>query len=341
MDYRYAERNAFTLVELLTVVAILGVLLGLLLPAVQSARENARRTECLNHLKQIGLGTLQFHDSLQSFPPARLRSRAWDWELEATCESTQPSWLVRVLPFLEESAAAKPWDLYAKFEEHRDEVREYSPEIYRCPSRRAAADAVIPSQTVEQYVTYPCGCGGTEIVQLTGGALGDYGGNHGDFTGGSYGVLTDYYRGGNGTGVIISSRPVCRHQKPAGWLDKVSHKDLVDGASNTFLAGEMHVPIDRLGKVPENGPIYNGKDLVAFARIGGPGVPLARGPEDNVSGAMGFGSWHPGVCPFVLADGSVRTVENLIDTIVLRAFCHRSDGEGNEEVKPAWIPGAI
>jgi hypothetical protein len=197
---------------------------------------------------------------------------------------------------------------------------------------------VISSQTIEREVTYACGCSGTEVVDLVGGAVGDYGGNHGDFTGGSYGLLTDYWRGGNGTGVIISSRPACREDKPHGWRDKVRYRDLVDGTSETFLAGEMHVPADRLAQVPENGPIYNGRDLTAFARIGGPGVPLARGPDDETLSVMGFGSWHPGVCPFVLADGSVRAVDSLMDTTALRSFCHRHDGEGaaDEEVQPIW-----
>lgn len=62
----------------------------------------------------------------------------------------------------------------------------------------------------------------------------------------------------------------------------------------------MRVPAGRLAQVPENGPIYNGRDLVAFARIGGPSVPLSHGPDDTAAGSMGFGSWHPGIFPFVL-----------------------------------------
>lgn len=337
------SRRAFTLVELLVVIAIISVLVGLLIPAVQAARESARLTHCQNNLKQVGLATLQFHDATTAFPPARLRNREWDWtEGAQTCDSTQPSWLARILPYVEQTSAAKKWDLYGRFEQHEVAVRDYSPEIYRCPGRRnGPAESVIASQTIEQYVTYPCGCGGSEIVDLVGGAVGDYAGNHGDFTGGSYGMLTDYFRGGNGTGVIISSRPICRADRPADWADKIRLRHVVDGTSHTFIAGEMHVPAGRLAQAPENGPLYNGKDLVAFARIGGPSIPLARGPEDTVSGSMGFGSWHPESCPFVFADGSVRSIENLIDTLVLRSYTHRSDGEGVEEVKPDWIPGAI
>lgn len=323
--------SAFTLVELLVVIAIIGVLIALLIPAVQSARESARLAQCSNHLKQIGLATLQFHDTYEAYPPARLQSRGYD---EMICESTQPSWLVRILPFLEEASEYEQWRIYERFESHPRTVREFVPAVYVCPTRRNVQEAVIESGTVEQVVTYPCGCGGMVFIDLIGGAVGDYAGNHGDFTGGSKGDVTDYWLGGNGTGVLISSRAICRYPRsfskvppvPAGWIDKIRHKDVLDGVSKTFLAGEMHVPFGRLAEVPENGPIYNGMDLPAFARIGGPGIGLAHGPSDLSIPIIGFGSWHPGVCPFVRADGSVQSVENTLDTQVLRQNCNREDG---------------
>ncbi len=188
------------------------------------------------------------------------------------------------------------------------------------------AESVIHAGAFSVPVVYPCGCGGDQMVTLHSGAVGDYGGNHGDYTGGGSGGTTDYYLGGNGTGMIISSRPLCRDGMPAGWIDKIRHKDLLDGASKTFLAGEMHIPLGRLAQIPENGPIYNGLDLPAFARVGAPGIPLARTPDDTDLPIIGFGSWHPGVCPFVFADGSVESIDNFIDTEVLREYCNRADG---------------
>jgi prepilin-type processing-associated H-X9-DG protein len=308
---------------LLVVVAIIGVLIALLLPAVQAAREAARATQCRSHLKQLGLAAIQFHETHNAFPPARLQSRGFD---EEPCETTQPSWLVRVLPFIEETAQYSRWDLNAPFEGHAADVREFVPEIYVCPTRRSHYESSIPSGTVEKEIVYPCGCYGKILIHLVGGGVGDYAGNHGDFTGGSNGEETDFWRGGNGTGVIISSRPQCREGSPAGWLDKIKDKDIFDGTSNTFLVGEMHVPTGRLAQVPENGPMYNGLDLPAFSRIGGPGIGLARGPDDTTVPIIGFGSWHPGTCPFVFADGSVHMIDNYTDTEVLRSYCHRSDG---------------
>ena len=318
-----SSRGAFTLVELLVVMAIIGLMVGVLLPAVQSARESARLTQCVSNLRQIGLATLQHHDAVEAFPPARLRARN-DFD-SAACESTQPSWLVRLLPYLEESSAASRWDPHAPFESHDAAVREYVPSVYVCPTRRRVEEAVLPTGEYEETVFFPCGCSATEMVELSGGAVGDYAANHGDDTGGTYAEELSYWRGGNGTGTIISSRPLCRDGKPAGWIDRIRIKDILDGTSHTALAGEMHVPFDRLTQPPENGPMYNGKDLPAFARIAAWGVGLARGGDDDTVPAVGFGSWHPGVCPFAMADGAVRLVGVDVESETLRSMCRRNE----------------
>ena len=84
------SRRGFTLVELLVVIAIIGVLVALLLPAVQSAREAARRLQCSNHLRQIGLAVQNYHSARNELPPMRV-------------DDHQPTWLMLILDYIEES----------------------------------------------------------------------------------------------------------------------------------------------------------------------------------------------------------------------------------------------
>lgn len=323
------RRTGFTLVELLVVIAIVAGLVALLLPAIGAAREASRTAQCHNNLRQLGLATISYEQTTTYYPPARLRSR--DDYGDKGCETTQPSWIVRILPFLELTAAHASWSIYEPYETHDEATRRFVAPFFVCPSRRTVVEAQIESGLVEQFVTYGCGCSGTELIRLTAGAVTDYGGNHGDFTGGSEDWMYSYWRGGNGTGVIISSEPVCGENGPINWETRVGQKDIVDGTSNTFLIGEMHIPFGRLAQAPENGPMYNGRDLPAFARIGGPEIPLARGPHDDTVPVIGFGSWHQDVCPFVFADGSTRSVDNFIDSQVLQQLCRRED-----DATPLW-----
>ena len=96
------QRTAFTLVELLVVIAIIGILIALLLPAVQSAREAARRTQCANNLKEIGLSIHEYHDSKKELPPSAITEH-------------KASWAVFILPYLEQEALCNEWDIGRNF----------------------------------------------------------------------------------------------------------------------------------------------------------------------------------------------------------------------------------
>src|SRR5687768_14240334 len=95
---KMSPRKGFTLVELLVVIAIIGVLVALLLPAVQSAREAARRTQCTNQIKQLGLAVHNFHDVYQIFPASQ------DQRRNPAGATVGSSWVTRVLPFIEQQA---------------------------------------------------------------------------------------------------------------------------------------------------------------------------------------------------------------------------------------------
>jgi hypothetical protein len=161
---------------------------------------------------------------------------------------------------------------------------------------------------------------------IQGGAVSDYAGNLGDPSPGATGLNTDFYYGGNGNGVIITSRPRCADFKPVDWIDHLGLSDIADGTSNVILAGEAHVPIGELNRMPHNAAAYNGYHFSAYARVGGIGVPIAR-PHDPEPLAFAFGSWHPNVCHFVNVDGSVRVLSQQVNTVVLGRLCNRGDNK--------------
>ncbi len=325
---RWSPRVAFTLIELLVVIAIIAVLIALLVPAVQRVREAAAMTQCRNNLKQIALAVLNFHDSEKAFPPARIVERPTGEDppyLKAGGE--HPTWLVRIMPYIEQDAAFNQWNLSQRFQDHPEPVRHFAVSTYLCPSRRGTGNAVCPS-SMGKPIVLPCGCTfpGKPVF---GGATGDYAGNHGDLSPGTSGLPTDFQWGGNGTGVLISSRGIAINNEPIRWYDKIRISSITDGTSNTFLAGEMHVPQGKLNAAPENGPVYDGSRFYHMSRVGGPGVPIAQGPNDDVfgMGLFAFGSWHTGVCQFAYSDGRVSSVSTTVSTTILERLCHRADGQ--------------
>lgn len=320
------RRFGFTLIELLVVIAITAILIAILLPAVQQARAAARRTQCQNNLKQIGLALHNFHDLQGAFPPARLvldgiRTLSSDG---TTAGVDEPSWLIRILPHLEQATLFSKWDLYKPFGTHSQEIRQTVVQAYLCPERHAGTSPIAPDSSV--VITLPCGCGGG-VQHIPGGAVVDYVANHGDITPGATGMPTDFYWGGRGTGVIISSHPKLKGTDiAAGWEDQVAIRDIHDGTSNTVMVGEPFIPDGEMTKSPYNGPAYFGRHFQNFSRIGGPGVPFAHHPGDQRGTLYSFGSAHSGVVQFSLADGSVRGISTSVSSNVLGNLCNRSDG---------------
>src|SRR5258705_10155255 len=119
---RNRRRAGFTLVELLVVIAIIGVLVALLLPAVQAAREASRRTQCSSHLKQVGLACANFEDTYKVLPYTRL--------------DTKETWAVIMLPYLEQPGQFAAWDMNKTYYNQSDMARLPSLRILLCPTRR-------------------------------------------------------------------------------------------------------------------------------------------------------------------------------------------------------------
>src|SRR5687767_12301195 len=121
---RLQSRGGFTLVELLVVIAIIGVLVALLLPAVQAAREAARRSQCVNNLKQIGLAVHNYHDSSKGLPPSSMGGRG------------AVTWMIYILPAMEQTAGFDLWDVEQSYYSASQTARELQIPAYYCPTRR-------------------------------------------------------------------------------------------------------------------------------------------------------------------------------------------------------------
>lgn len=295
-------RAAFTLIELLVVIAIIAVLIGLLLPAVQKVREAANRMSCSNNLKQLGLAIHNYHDTVGYLPPSRRDPRG--------------TWLVFLLPHLEQGNVDRQWDHNQPYYHSRNQLaRETAVKTYFCPSRRSSAAE--PRLSLQGDVRD----GQPESPHVP-GALADYACVAGDPQGqADYWWTTEPGRL-PANGAFITSY---------NWTERLTRTfrfaDIADGLSNTLFAGEKHVRPGEFGLAGTglncDASAYNGDKGCAFRRAGR-GATLARGPTDPVNGR--FGSWHPGVCQFVLGDGSVRAVRNSIDATTLGYLANRHDG---------------
>ena len=149
---RSHRARGFTLVELLVVIAIIGILVALLLPAVQAAREAARRMQCSNNLRQIGIGLNHYHQSLESFPPGGV-----EWRPFNNTTKRQIAWSAYLLPYIEQQNVYAALDLETPFD---------SPE-----------NAVAAATVINMYIC-PTSPGGGELVKGRGPC--DYGGIYGE-----------------------------------------------------------------------------------------------------------------------------------------------------------------
>jgi type II secretory pathway pseudopilin PulG len=280
---------------LLVVIAIIGVLIAVLLPAVQKVREAANRASCANNLKQLGLALHAYHDTNNAIPYSRYKSRG--------------TWVVLLLPYLEQDNLFKLWNPDITYFAQSDAFRLTPVKVLFCPTRRTPTTP--PTASISGDVPDN---GGDHVP----GALGDYAAAINDL--GYY----DYpFQDGDlppANGAFVS----------AGWGNSSAHVNrnfatVTDGLSNTIFLGEKHVPINKWG-VGEgssgDGCTYNGNrgSSLRAANAG-----LARSPTDLDNG--NFGSYHPGICQFTLGDGSVRALPNSIPLSTLKLLVNIHDGQ--------------
>lgn len=155
------SRGGFTLVELLVVIAIIGVLVGLLLPAVQAAREAARRMQCSNNLKQLGLAIHNYHDTMNALPPLRDRTRPAN--PSASWNTQSLSWRPRLLPYIEQNALHDQID-YASYLWWNSETPNRTAArvvlaAFRCPSDGGNGNVNWTDSTGTRYTGRPTDAG--------------------------------------------------------------------------------------------------------------------------------------------------------------------------------------
>jgi prepilin-type N-terminal cleavage/methylation domain-containing protein/prepilin-type processing-associated H-X9-DG protein len=307
-----SRRRGFTLIELLVVIAIIGILIALLLPAVQKVRESANRMSCQNNLKQLGLAVHNYHDAYGQLPPARVGRDAY------------ATWPILILPYIEGQNLFTEWKISEIYQQQSDVARLTTLKIFFCPSRRAP----MTSPPEENGVDGQDGNGHLES------ACGDYACCDGD--GKDRNTMS-------ADGAMISPlvlNPNVGDNNPypkpiLSFHSRTSFASITDGLSNTFLIGEKHVRHGELGKASDgdeayySGYSYSSAQRSAGWYIDGNGnrqnKPLMK-PDDAAS-TIRFGSWHPGVCNFVFCDGSVHSIPVSIDIDTLRLLAVRNDGE--------------
>ncbi|MBL8811664.1 MAG: DUF1559 domain-containing protein [Planctomycetaceae bacterium] len=324
--------RGFTLIELLVVIAIIAILVALLLPAVQQAREAARRTQCKNNLKQIALAIHNYHDTANVFPPGYIFA-----PLSPPINMSTRSLFTLILPYIEQT------NLYNSIDSGVPMFN--GPTGYNATilaQNVAAAAQVIPAflcpssigNTTDDYL-YPAGAFGGGIPPMNctwKGGRTDYGGVTGVrsvFANLAY----NNNAGGDREGALVM----------AGINGSTSRmRDLTDGTSNTLMIGERTggVKLYYKNTAATNLPAVLGQtnggswaDALAFEHwLQGSlydGTGLSGGPAcmaTNIRG-NGFHSFHTGGCQFAMCDGSVRFISENISQTTFASLITRKKGE--------------
>jgi len=284
------RHRGFTLIELLVVIAIIGILIALLLPALQVAREAARKSQCTNNLKQMGLALHNYHLSEGSFPPGGIT--------EGPCCNTksQTSWTISILPYIDQEPLYRQYDMDAFNEDPVNApVREAIVPTYYCPSEPENTELDRPETGPGANLFYRRGSYRCVSGKVLGGER--YWDRDND--------LPKEWRG-------------VMHVIGTDGLRTESIKHVKDGLSNTLAIGEMATITHKRRRtfwaysylgyntsvvMPQSRTLL--VDYDRCVEVGGPG---GQNPCER-----GWGGFHGGALLFALCDGSVRNINITID----------------------------
>jgi prepilin-type N-terminal cleavage/methylation domain-containing protein/prepilin-type processing-associated H-X9-DG protein len=290
--------RGFSLVELLVVIAVVGILCAILLPAVMAAREASRRIHCLNNLKQVGLALHQYHDAVGSLPMGYVAAPSPD------PRETSPGWgwAALILPLLERTSLYGSANFNLPVEAPANQtVRVTALNVYTCPSDRDSGRFTVVRQ------------GGTSIA---------------DF-------YTNSYAACYGAGLEIDEAPDRGNGLFSRNL-VVNFAGITDGLATTLAIGERGACLIKTpwAGIPSGGIsiLSDGSTVGEYGAIGqGAELVLAHANKTNLNGQGtgpdDFYSPHLGGSNFLFADGSVRFVKQTIHLRVYHALCTRDLGE--------------
>ena len=335
----------FTLVELLVVIAIIGILIGLLLPAINSARESGQRAACSNNVRQIALA-LNNHIASQGYlpPGAVLNPRAYlgtssqSYDPWAEANDTQKgmsgaSWMLYILPFMEHNEIYSHWNFSQTVSMNVQMAQRDVKEFY-CPSRRAYVRPGDIEIMFDQWTT-----GGT-----------DYGGCMGDVNGWDNGVNASKSHNLCGAKYInFANAPTL-----AGVFypnSRTTLNQIIDGPSHTIMIAELQRLHDP-GAVPPGedaqyyGPCLTSNDGWAVAgvctlfdtNVAGGGTDKGNPGGLNNNFFESAGSMHPGGANFGYVDGSVHFISENINSLAYAYLGSMADGYNPASIKNANLP---
>ncbi|MDO5553007.1 MAG: DUF1559 domain-containing protein [Planctomycetia bacterium] len=329
-------QSGFTLVELLVVIAIIGILIALLLPAIQAAREAASRMQCTNNMKQLAIATHNYHDAHQSFSRNEIHSETENWDVAFA--GNHGSFLVGLLPFMEQSSlySSCRFDIATELSFTADKkfIFEYWLDDLVCPSSDFGKEYINPVAASEDEAT--------RRAQLVGGyndgnrAISYYSLCIGNvnfapcdsvFGNNTLDGYCNLVHGGNCTNGKNTSGVYAHATWAAGMTD------ILDGTSNTILHGEIHPVVGVNAHVFWGGwthPNSYWHSTVCPINAGAtkyPGTCACPTAGGGWACDLGYASRHPGGANFSFADGSVHFLSDTIEYKVYQYLGSRYDGQ--------------